>query len=75
MGGLFKTKAPEPTPVQRLPDNEDPAVVEARRKAAAEAQNRSGRASTVLTNPTTRAATAGNAGTAAYTNSLLGQAG
>jgi hypothetical protein len=77
MGGLFKSKAPEPAKVTRMPDEEDPSVVEARRRAAADAQARSGRTSTVLSRNRSRTATpAGTqAGTTAYKNSLLGQAG
>jgi hypothetical protein len=55
-----------------MPDTEDPAVKEAQKRAAAAVQQRSGRTSTVLTTPTTRS-TAPNAGTTAYSNSLLGQ--
>lgn len=72
MGGLFGSSKPKPTPVQPMPDTEDPAVKEAQKRAAAAVQQRSGRTSTVLTTPTTRAATP-NAGTTAYSNSLLGQ--
>lgn len=72
MGGLFGSKTPAPTPVQPMPDTEDPAVKEAQKRAAAAVQQRSGRTSTVLTTPTTRASTP-NAGTMAYSNSLLGQ--
>jgi hypothetical protein len=78
MGGLFKSKTPKPTPVQRMPDEEDPTVVEARRRAAADAQARSGRTSTVLSRNRSAGASAGagaQAGTQAYKNSLLGQAG
>ncbi|MGR9413162.1 hypothetical protein [Rhizobium leguminosarum] len=78
MGGLFGggAKTPKPTPVQRMPDTEDPAVKESQRRTAAAAQVRSGRASTVLTNRQQRAATTatGTPGTQAYGNSFLGQA-
>lgn len=75
MGGLFKK--PQPQPVQRMPDTEDPAVLEAKKRAAGAAQARSGRASTVLTNRAQAAnsAAAGGAGTTAYKSSLLGSAG
>ncbi|MBO0125211.1 hypothetical protein [Agrobacterium sp. OT33] len=73
MGGLFKSKAPEPTPVTPLPDTEDPAIKEAQRRNAAATQARSGRASTVLTSRQNRTS-AGQPGTGAYGNSLLGQA-
>lgn len=78
MGALFgsKSSAPKPTPVTRMPDEEDPTIQEARRRAAATTQARSGRTSTVLTNRAQRAAGQGTqAGTSAYTNSFLGQAG
>lgn len=76
MGGLFGKKQ-TPQPVQRMPDTEDPAVLEAKKRAAGAAQARSGRASTMLS---TRAQTAntpavGNgAGTTAYKASALGSA-
>jgi len=74
MGGLFGSK-PKREPVQRMPDTEDPAVKEAQRRAAGVAQQRSGRASTLLTSRAQRASSAGtNGGTSAYTNSFLGQA-
>lgn len=78
MGGLFGSKSQKQvvTPPARMPDEEDPAVLEARRRAAAATQARSGRTSTVLTNRTQRTAgQATQAGTSAYTNSFLGQAG
>jgi len=72
MSGLFggKSSTPKPTPVQRMPDTEDPAVKEAKRRAAADAQARSGRASTVLTSKPQRTVPA--AGTEPYTKTLLG---
>lgn len=70
MGGLFGS-TPKPTPVTRMPDEQDPAVLEAKRRAAQQQQARSGRTSTVLT---PRRPTAGQPGTTAYSNSLLGQA-
>ena len=71
MGGLFGKK-PEPTPAARMPDAEDPAVLEAKKRAANAAQARSGRASTVLS--ARNAAPAATDGTGAYKNSLLGSA-
>lgn len=71
MGGLFGSKKPQP--VARMPDEQDPAVLEARRRSASEQQARSGRTSTVMTTARQRQ-TPGQAGTTAYTNSLLGQA-
>lgn len=78
MGKLFGGgQQQKPTPVARMPDEEDPAVKEARRKAAAASQARSGRTATVLTSRAQRGApaSAGQAGATAYKNSLLGQAG
>lgn len=74
MGALFGGSTPKPTPVAAMPDAQDPAIKDAAKRAAMAAQQRSGRTSTVLTTPQTRAApVAGNAGTTAYGNSLLGQ--
>lgn len=77
MGGLFGSKREaKPTPVTRMPDEEDPTVQEARRRAAVATQARSGRTSTVLTNRAQRTAnSAGQATGTAYKNSFLGQAG
>jgi hypothetical protein len=55
-----------------MPDEEDPAIIEAKRRAAEQQRSRTGRASTVLT--TRQRDTSGQAGTQAYGNSLLGQA-
>lgn len=76
MGGLFGKK-PTPQPVQRMPDTEDPAVLEAKKRAAAASQARSGRASTMLSSraQATNAPASGGAGTTAYKSSLLGSAG
>ena len=75
MGGLLGGKA-APTSAPRMADAEDPAVVAARKRAAVEAQSRSGRTSTVMTNRATQSgkAPAGQAGTTAYKASLLGNA-
>lgn len=73
MGGLFKSDTPKPATPARMPDEEDPAVIEARRRAAEASRARSGRASTMLSNRNQRAQ--GQAGTQAYGHSLLGQAG
>lgn len=75
MGGLFGKK-PTPQPVQRMPDTEDPAVLEAKKRAAGAAQARSGRSSTMLsTRGQGASAPASNgAGTTAYKASLLGSA-
>lgn len=49
MGGSQKPAAqPAPTPMPAAPDSNDPMVREAKRKKAAEIQNRSGRTSTLL---------------------------
>jgi len=69
MGGLF-SKTTKPQAAAVMPDESDPAVAQRRRLAAAEAQSRGGRTSTIMS---TRAST-GQPGTTAYTNSLLGQA-
>ena len=52
MAGLFgSTPRQEPTP--RMPDREDPTSIEARRRKLAELRQRSGRASTVMTDSLT----------------------
>lgn len=66
MGGLFKSP-PQPKPV-RMPDPEDPEVDAAEDRTRRLAMARSGRASTVLSNPT-----GGSGGNQSYKNSLLGQ--
>lgn len=49
MGGLFgKPKVPKVEDPARMPDEEDPAVEEARRRRAEAARSRGGRASTIL---------------------------
>lgn len=59
MSSLFKTpKAPQPV---RMPDTEDPAAEEARRRKALEAMQRGGRASTVLSGDTYSGNTLGTA--------------
>lgn len=77
MGGLFKTDKPKVTPVSRMPDTEDPAVLEAKKRAAGAAQARSGRASTMLSSrvQAANAPQTSGAGTSAYKSSLLGSAG
>lgn len=42
--------APKPPPVATMPDPGNPAIIAARRKAAADAASRSGRSSTILSN-------------------------
>lgn len=54
MSGLFNPKKPQPTPAAPMPDSGSPAVLEAQRKAAADAVARAGRASTILTAPADR---------------------
>lgn len=67
MSHLFGgSKTPKPTPVTPMPDTEDPAIKEAQRKAAAAAQARSGRASTILTNPSNRGSAAAYSGPSPY---------
>lgn len=46
MGGLISR--PKPEPVAPMPDDNDPAVVAARRREIEEARQRGGRASTML---------------------------
>lgn len=75
MGGLFSTKPPKPADPVRMPDEEDPVVLEARRRAAAAATSRSGRTSTVLSRRGgSTAQQPANAGTSAYQASFLGNA-
>lgn len=74
MGALFGGKQQTPAPAQVMPDTQDPAIKDAQKRAAMAAQQRSGRTSTVLTTPQTRAPAGGTPGTTAYGNSLLGQA-
>lgn len=45
---------PAPTPPATMPDDQSPAVLEARRRRAAEILARSGRTSTILTAPDQR---------------------
>ena len=47
MGGLFGKK-PKVEPPSRMPDEQDPALIEARRKRLAEQRGRGGRESTIL---------------------------
>lgn len=47
-GGVQPTAQPAPTPMPAMPDADDESVRAAKRKKAAEVQNRSGRASTLL---------------------------
>lgn len=46
---LFAPKTPKPQPVVRMPDQQDPAAVEAKRRKRAELVQGEGRASTDLT--------------------------
>ncbi len=73
MGSLFSK--PKTQPVQAMPDEEDPAVKEAKRRAAMAATARSGRSSTVLSSRAQRAPADAAATGSAYKNSFLGQAG
>ena len=58
MAGLFMPKMPqapkipEPTPPAPMPDQQSPAVLEARRQQQMGAMQRAGRSSTILTSPT-----------------------
>ncbi|MDQ0475046.1 hypothetical protein [Labrys wisconsinensis] len=51
MGLFSKPKAPKPQPVAPLPDDNDPAVLRAKRMSILSAQGRSGRDSTILNRP------------------------
>lgn len=55
-----KPKPPKPQAPTRMPDPEDPEVLEARRRRVADVQARSGRESTILSDDT-------------FANSLLGE--
>ena len=46
---LFAPKIPKPEPAVRMPDQQDPAAVEAKRRKQAELSQGKGRASTDLT--------------------------
>jgi hypothetical protein len=48
MGGMFKPKTQPLQPVVRMPDQQDPAILEERRKRAEEMMKRGGRDSTIL---------------------------
>jgi hypothetical protein len=49
MSGLFKKpEQPKLPPVTRMPDQEDPAIKEERRRRAAEMRQRGGRDSTIM---------------------------
>ena len=69
MSGLFGKKPKEPEPV-RMPVQDDVESRAAAERKRREINERGGRASTVLTRRTK-----GDAGTATYGNSLLGQGG
>jgi hypothetical protein len=49
IGKLFAPKIPKPEPAVRMPDQQDPAAVEAKRRKRAELAQGEGRASTDLT--------------------------
>lgn len=48
MSGLFKTPKPAVTPTLPMPDENDPAILEAKRRRMMETLGRSGRGSTIL---------------------------
>lgn len=76
MSGLFggsKPQVVQPTPPAPIPDNNAPAVLEAQRKAAAEASARAGRVSTIITDAAGPQANARN--TDSYANKTLGGGG
>lgn len=61
MGALFgsRPEPPKPPPRTPMPDIEDPAAIEAKRRAILQAQARSGRMSTVLSDSYDRETTGG----------------
>lgn len=59
LGGAPRQQVITPQPPARMPDPEDPGVVEAKRKAVADALNRGGRSSTILTGKTSAPAGGG----------------
>lgn len=73
MGFLFGDK-PKPAEPARMPTPDDAESRKAAARARAAAMSRSGRSSTILSRRA-GARTTGEAGTTAYKNSLLGQAG
>lgn len=74
MASLFaKPQQPQVTPPTPMPDSSSPAVLEAQKKAAAEATARAGRMSTILTDSAGPAANARNVDT--YTAKTLGGGG
>jgi hypothetical protein len=48
MSGLFKRHKIEPKPATRMPDPQDPEILEQRRKRIAEQRQRGGRESTII---------------------------
>lgn len=52
MSGLFKAKTPKVEKPTRMPDPEDPALLEAKRRKRAEIAARGGRESTILSDVT-----------------------
>lgn len=70
MGALFGGKKPEPPKAIAMPDATSPVVRAAEDQRRRQIMARSGRQSTILSRPDS-----GGAGTGAYKNSLLGQAG
>lgn len=77
MAGLFgggqKAQVIEPTPPAPIPDSQSPAVLEAQKKAAAEAAARAGRLSTIMTDKNAPESNRGN--TDSYSNRTLGAGG
>lgn len=71
MASLLKT--PKVTPPKPMPDMESPVVRESEDKKRRQIAARGGRASTMLSSR--NGSGGGEAGTGAYKNSLLGQAG
>lgn len=74
MGSLFGGSAPpppKPQPPAPMPDDQSPAVLEAKRRAVQAAGVRQGRDSTILGNPSDRASSAPSA-SSDYSRTTLG---
>jgi len=53
MAGLFGGSKPQPTPPATMPDDQSPAVLEARRREREKIMSRAGRSSTIMTSDQT----------------------
>ncbi len=74
MSGLFGggQSTPAPKPPAPMPDDQSPAVLEAKRRAQEQVVSRAGRQSTILTNPQNRSVASGSD---AYSSRTLGAGG